>query len=351
MYSLPQSYNQTSKCKRCISSNAYTALYKYFDVEAVTTGKCDLNFTLYRLPEVMFIYAESYTMATGNPDQLSYDMINSIRNRAGLSPLSGLNKDEFIQAVWKERAHELCYENKEYFDIQRTHKAYNLKTDRFENYNSFTNESGTTFSEKYLLWPIPSTETDVNPKGEHKNVFHRELQTQKATVCIIRSGECEYTLKNQLMMSMLSQLLTMEYTETVREDEGASYGVGVSGDISLYPKVEATLQISFDTNPEKRAKMSSLIDKGINDFIANGPKAENLQKVKEYMLKNYEANQKENGYWMNILYSYFWENSDMATGYADTVNGITAADLQHFAKDFFSQNNRIEVSMTSGDTK
>ena len=24
MYSLPQSYNQTSKCKRCISSNAYS---------------------------------------------------------------------------------------------------------------------------------------------------------------------------------------------------------------------------------------------------------------------------------------------------------------------------------------
>ena len=33
MYSLPQSYNQTSKCKRCISSNAYkekeTAYYFY----------------------------------------------------------------------------------------------------------------------------------------------------------------------------------------------------------------------------------------------------------------------------------------------------------------------------------
>ena len=41
-----------------------TALYKYFDVDAVTTGKCDLNFTLYRLPEVMLIYAESYTPHT-----------------------------------------------------------------------------------------------------------------------------------------------------------------------------------------------------------------------------------------------------------------------------------------------
>ena len=26
MYSLPQSYNQTSKCKRCISSNAYAVI-------------------------------------------------------------------------------------------------------------------------------------------------------------------------------------------------------------------------------------------------------------------------------------------------------------------------------------
>ena len=54
---------------------------------------------------------------------------------------------------------------------------------------------------------------------------------------------------------------------------------------------------------------------------------------------------------MNILYSYFWENTDMATKYVDTVNQITSADLQQFAKDFFSQDNRIEVSMTSGDTK
>lgn len=245
-------------------------------------------------------------------------------------------------------------------------KIMDMYKDRFKDASDFTfifvgnldQATATPLIEKYL-GSLPSINRkedfrDVNldiRKGEHKNVFHRDLQTQKATVCIIRSGECEYTLKNQLMMSMLSQLLTMEYTETVREDEGASYGVGVSGDISLYPKVEATLQISFDTNPEKRAKMSSLIDKGINDFIANGPKAENLKKVKEYMLKNYEANQKENGYWMNVLYSYYWENTDMATKYVDTVNQITSADLQKFAKDFFSQDNRIEVSMTSGDTK
>ena len=104
--------------------------------------------------------------------------------------------------------------------------------------------------------------------------------------------------------------------------------------------------------------MSKLIDKGIEDFIANGPKAEELAKVKEYMLKTYEANQKENGYWLGLLHGYLWEGLDSRTGYTDLVNGITgadlqqfakAADLQQFAKAFVSQKNRIEVSMTSGD--
>lgn len=141
------------------------ALYKYYDKEgAETTGVSDINFTLYRLPEIMFIYAEAYTEAHGMPDPFAYDLINAIRRRANLASLANLSKDDFMQALRKERAHELCFENKDYFDIQRTRLAYNVKSNRFEAYNSFANESGVTFNEQYLLWPIPSTETDSNPK-------------------------------------------------------------------------------------------------------------------------------------------------------------------------------------------
>lgn len=141
------------------------ALYKYYDKQgAEETTRSDLNFTLYRLPEVMFIYAEAYTEVNGAPDAMSYEMVNATRERANLAPLSGLSKEDFMQALRKERAHELCFENKEYFDIQRTHLAYNVKANRFEPYAGFANESGVTFNEKYLLWPIPSTETDSNPK-------------------------------------------------------------------------------------------------------------------------------------------------------------------------------------------
>ena len=49
MYSLPQSYNQTSKCKRCISSNAYTETKK--DKKAYTDFRKNLQkdgFTMFQ---------------------------------------------------------------------------------------------------------------------------------------------------------------------------------------------------------------------------------------------------------------------------------------------------------------
>ena len=62
-------------------------------------------------------------------------------------------------------------------------------------------------------------------QGDYKNIFNKKLETPKATVLVINNGQCAYTLKNQIMMSMLSQILNIMYTESVREKEGGTYGV------------------------------------------------------------------------------------------------------------------------------
>ncbi len=142
------------------------ALYKFWLVEAAGTNgdrNSDENWTLLRLPEVILVFAEASNEITG-PTQLAYDQVDLIRKRAGLSTLAGLTQSEFREAIWKERYHELAYENKAYFDIQRTHKAYNLAADTFVDALSYRNESGVIFDEQYLLWPIPQSEIDANPK-------------------------------------------------------------------------------------------------------------------------------------------------------------------------------------------
>ncbi|WP_454803006.1 RagB/SusD family nutrient uptake outer membrane protein [Mucilaginibacter phyllosphaerae] len=140
------------------------ALYKYFHLEsAASTGISDENWTFLRLPEAMLIYAEASNEVNG-PTQDAYDAINPIRKRAKLEPLAGLTKDQFREAIWKERYHELAYENKAYFDIQRTHKVYDVKNNKFGEATSTPNEQGVTLREQYYLWPIPQREISTSTK-------------------------------------------------------------------------------------------------------------------------------------------------------------------------------------------
>ncbi len=150
------------------------ALYKYWLEEAAGQNgdqKSDENWTLLRLPEIMLIYAEATNEVNGPTDKALRQLV-TIRNRAELTTpaLGTFTKDSFREFIWKERYHELAYENKAYFDIQRTHKVYNLKEGKFVDAFSYVNESGVTFKEQYLLWPIPSDEINTNPKLKPQNL-------------------------------------------------------------------------------------------------------------------------------------------------------------------------------------
>ena len=184
-------------------------------------------------------------------------------------------------------------------------------------------------------------------KGQFNNDFERKMETAKSTVFMVAHGDVKYTHKNILMMNIMGQLLNILYTQTVREEAGGTYGVSCYGSVNGKPRPEADFQINFETDPAKRVEMVKLIHQGINQFIKEGPKADDLANVKEYMMKTFQQNQKENSYWNNVLYNYYWSNMDVNTKYVETLNSITVKDLKKFAKDFFGQNNMIEVSMNA----
>jgi zinc protease len=145
--------------------------------------------------------------------------------------------------------------------------------------------------------------------------------------------------------------MTMVYTETVREQEGGAYGIPVSAAVSDYPEKIGMVNITLPTSPDKRQYMTEVIYRGADEMVANGPKAEDLQKVKEYMLRSHAERLKTNGYWMNQLINNVKEGKDNVAIYEQTVNSITTADIQKTAKAIFQSGNRIEVGMTSPSAK
>ena len=188
-------------------------------------------------------------------------------------------------------------------------------------------------------------------KGARKNLFEKQMETPKATVLNIISGNSEYNLKNNLLMTMLSQTMDMVYTETIREKEGASYGVSAFGQLSRGIKDEALFQIYFDTDPAKREKMEQIVMTELQKVAQEGPRPEHLAKVKEFLLKKHIENAKENGYWLGQLNNYYWYNTDMDTNYEKLVNELTVEDVKNFTKALLDQGNIIEVTMTAEGTK
>lgn len=139
-------------------------LYKYYDSAAAISSspQSDMNWTIMRYPEVLLNYAEAANEANGGPTAAAYAAVNLVRKRALLPDLTGLSQQQFREAVWRERYHELAFENKTWFDMVRTRKVYNTVAGTFDDFVGFKFTYGPQLSEKYLLFAIPTREIANN---------------------------------------------------------------------------------------------------------------------------------------------------------------------------------------------
>ena len=183
-------------------------------------------------------------------------------------------------------------------------------------------------------------------KGNILNEYAKEQETPMATIAMMYTGKCKYTLKNNILMSMLNQAFDMVFTEEIREKEGGTYGVSCAGQIEKLPREEFIMQVVYQTDPAKKDHLNGIIDKLVAQMAAEGPSEENLAKIKEYMLKTFKDNQKENSYWLNNLVDYHCDGIDNTKDYEAIVSGITVKDVQKFAKSLFEQGNKATIIMT-----
>ncbi|MCR5519673.1 MAG: RagB/SusD family nutrient uptake outer membrane protein [Bacteroidales bacterium] len=105
---------------------------------------------LLRYSDVALTYAEA-----AGPTAKAYELVNYIRNRAGLGDLTpGLSVADFRKAVIRERIYELSFEGNISYDLRRTGNLHTV---------SAVQGQGITNEEDILFYPIPSIETDLNP--------------------------------------------------------------------------------------------------------------------------------------------------------------------------------------------
>ena len=226
-------------------------------------------------------------------------------------------------------------------------KALKLYADRFKDANNFVftfvgNIDPETFEpmiEQYIgslkTKNIDETWTTNAPAITDKDVtshYTKAMENPKTTCYIVYNGDMEYTRKNQLTMQLLNDVMDIVYTETIREDEGGTYGVGVQGNLMNRPKPSFMFLIGFDTNKEMYEKLMGIAIAELQNVANNGPRPEDLKKVKEFLVKKHSEDLENNRYWMNCIQTQERDGLNPMKDYNDIINGITSDDVANMAK-------------------
>lgn len=235
---------------------------------------------------------------------------------------------------------------------------YSLYEERFSNPADFTFELVGNINlktikpliTKYLggLKTSKKRETWKDTKMRHvKGPLYREINKELAvdmTTCYVHYlHQQPYNLENSLLVTTLANILRLRYTATIREEEGGSYGVSVSGSSTYQPIHMASLSIMFSTDPDKFKRMLGIVHEQIRLIAEQGPTEEDLSKVKLNLLKQYSENKQDNTWWMSALTSYYRNNLDLVSGYEKQVEAIDKKAIQDLARRFIEENNVREI--------
>lgn len=232
---------------------------------------------------------------------------------------------------------------------------------RFRDFSDFTFvfvgsidlEELKAFSKTYLA-SLPSTHreergrhlNDDPAKGQNNVTIEFGLE-EKTSVRVLFNGEAEWSSGNRYIMSVVRDLLNIRMRETLREENGGTYGVGVYASLSREPTERYSSGFAFSCDP---ANADMLIAAGIQqimDLQERGVRVKNLEKVQEIHLRGYQRSLKENSFWLRNLASAASEGRPFQeiVEFPEQVKVFDPYEIQEAAKRYFNFENVVVAKL------
>jgi len=183
--------------------------------------------------------------------------------------------------------------------------------------------------------------------GTAVHTFRKQQATPLANVTIVVTADVPFTPQSDLELDFLKRCLSIAYTDSVREEKGGTYGVSVDFGLDKNDRPDATLKISYNADPDRYAELNPIIYRQLQNIADRGPAATSMQKVKEYLIKQYDQVAITNDYWSYIIWHELDDDTDFDRDYCKMVSNMTAADVQRMAQRLLAAKRCIEVTMLS----
>ena len=146
----------------------------------------------------------------------------------------------------------------------------------------------------------------------------------------------------------MAKLLQNRLLETLREELGGTYGVSVSPELRRRFRSRSTRSsIQFGCDPARLDELTKRVIQEIEQLKTKGPTADQVNDVKQALLRDFETNSKQNGYLVSQIAFKYEYGEDLASFFniLDIYNTIDARTIQDAAKAYFDTGNYVQVTL------
>jgi len=291
-------------------------------------------------------------------DLLKQRLQNSLKNRE--NDINAKMQDSMSNIVYGKNNPKIRPLDQKYIDDLSFEKMKSIYLDRFADVSNFqfyivgdvTPEVLKPLLEKYIasIKGIKRKEKfkiDVPEWTSNKidrDVFIK-METPKSSVNIAFMKDYAYSQKNRILNSFLGDILTLRYTESLREKEGGTYGAQVKGSLVKDPIAKGGIQITFDCDADKVEHLLPIVYQEIDKIKKGEIASEDIEKTRKNYLKSREDSKNFNSYSMSLLSNYFEEgyNINDPKNFEDIVKNISAKDIQDFANALLANADSMEI--------
>jgi len=184
---------------------------------------------------------------------------------------------------------------------------------------------------------------DAIAEGSRVGEYKTKMATPKVTVFQCYSSFKPYCVEDVVRMEALSYILDMIYTETLREEEGGTYGASAIDRTTNAPREGKMIQVYFDTNAEQADKLRELAKKGITRVAQEGPTEVEFDKAVKNLQKRIPEKKIRNAFWMSVLENNAKYGFDYLPAYEAAVAALTADQVKAVAAEVVNSGNIVEV--------
>lgn len=271
--------------------------------------------------------------------------------------------------VFQKKVQEFLYSspNKQVFGVSDIEKAnreniLSIIREQLANAAEFTFVFSGNFDEAVLkalveqyIATLPSVkgkkqELKHNPaveikSGNEEKEFSLKMEVPQGSAAVIISGKMPYSFKNRLMASMSAQIISARLLSEVREKEGAVYSIYTQGSQDRLSEVSVVYQTIFQVKPEKKDRALEIIRSEFEKLAKETP-VEELDKVKEFMVKQITGDEQTNSYWCSMMAGNELLPSEVCVKAEQVIQSITPKEIFGYVNEVMKQNNyRVLVMM------